>query len=164
MSVKLSYELEMVSVRDELDALLHGASEAALKRTGAEGDWSCADILAHFSGYTRRYSSLLAGARGVAGTDVYDAPAGLHDDDFNAFVVGYWRTRPIRELIEEERAAFDSLLTEVAALSDGARKADGHFPFTRGRSLDAVLPRPTYLHYRKHFPALRRALQGASSD
>jgi hypothetical protein len=154
------YELEMATVREEMDALLRGASEAALREKGAEGDWSCADILAHLTGYTRRYGSRLAAARGVARVALYDAPPSLHDDDFNAIVVGYWRTRPIQELIQEERAAFADLVAEVEALPAAARVAEGHFPFSRGRSLDAILPRPTYLHYRKHFPALRRTLQG----
>jgi hypothetical protein len=153
----------MAAVRDELDTLLRGASEAALRKTGAEGAWSSADILAHFTGYTRRYGARLAAARGIARATLYNAPASLHDDDFNAIVVGYWRTRPTQELIAEERAAFDDLLIELQALPAAARRVEGHFPFTRGRSLDAILPRPTYLHYRKHFPALRRALQKAGS-
>ena len=162
--MKRSYEFEMAAVRAELDTLLLGAAEATLRTTGTEGDWSCADILAHLTGYTRRYGDRLAEARGIAPRSVpYNAPASLHDDDFNAIVVGYWRTRPIQELVREERAAFDSLLTEVEAVPAAARTAAGHFPFARGRSLEAVLPRPTYLHYRKHFPTLRRGLSQGSS-
>jgi len=155
----LQFRAEMTGVRAELDELIEGASESALRAPGVEGEWSGADILAHFAGYTRGVADLLRDERDAERqAPLYNAPPGLGDDDFNAIVVGFWRQRPVEELLREERDAFQALVDEVTALTDDALTAEGRFSFTRGRSLESILPAQAYGHYRDHLPAIRRAL------
>jgi DinB family protein len=153
----------MTLVRAELDELLRGASDAALRRPEIEGQWSCADILAHFAGYTRGVADGLAKARGAAANSPpYDAPPGLGDDEFNAIVVNYWRSRPSLELLKEERDAFRALVAEVDMLPADALDKEGKFAFLGGRSLAAILPGNGHRHYREHFPAIMRGLRRTS--
>jgi hypothetical protein len=155
----LRFLAEMTGVRAELDELLEGVSESALRAPGVEGEWSGADILAHFAGYTRGVADLLRDDRGAERqAPLYNAPPGLGDDDFNAIVVRFWRQRPVEELLREERDAFQALVDEVSALTDDALTAEGRFSFTRGRSLESILPGQAYRHYRDHLPAIRRAV------
>ena len=159
-AIKLAFSAQMEAMRQELDDLLRRASNAELRRPGIEGEWSCADVLAHFAGYTRGVADLLAEARGLRSlAPRYNAPPGLNDDDFNAIVVSYWRARPVQELLTEERAAFDALVAEVSRLTSKALLTDGYFAFAKGRSLDSILPAQSHQHYRDHLPALRHALR-----
>jgi len=156
----LQFEAEMRSVRAELDELLEGASEAALREAGAEGTWSSADVLAHFAGYTRGVADLLRAERHAhPQAPPYNAPPGLGDDDFNAIVVRFWRERPIEDLLREEREAFEALVDEVNALPADSLSAEGRFSFANGRSLNSILPAQGYRHYRDHLPAIRRVLR-----
>jgi hypothetical protein len=153
------FEAEMRNVRAELDELLRGVSEAALREPGAEGTWSSADVLAHFAGYTRGVADLLRATRGVEPeAPPYNAPPGLSDDDFNDIVVQFWREQPIEDLLREEREAFEALVHEVSALPAESLSAEGYFPFAKGRSLESILPAQGYRHYRDHLPAIRRVL------
>ena len=155
----------MSAVRAELDGLLSGVSDAALKRPAIEGEWSCADILAHFAGYTRGVADGLAKARGAAASSPpYDAPAGLGDDEFNAIVVNYWRRRPSSELLKEELNAFNALVAEVQKVPVDVLDADGAFPFLGGKSLAAILPGNSHHHYREHFPALIEGMRRSSQS
>jgi len=125
----------------------------------AEETWSIADVLAHFAGYTRGVADLLGATRGAQPrAPAYDAPPDLNDDDFNQVVVQFWRRRPIADLRLEESEAFQALVAEVKALPAGALSADAYFEFTRGRSLESMLPAQSCGHYRDHLPAIRRAL------
>ena len=154
------FEAEMRSVRAELDELLRGFSEAALREPGVEGIWSRADVLAHFAGYTRGVADLLRATRGAqSDAPPYNAPPGLGDDDFNAIVVQFWRQRPIEDLLREEREAFKALVDEVNALPADSLSAEGRFAFAKGRSLESILPAQGYRHYRDHLPAIRRVLR-----
>ena len=149
----------MSRLRAELNALLRGVSETALRVPGAEGEWSSADVLAHFAGYTRGVADLLGATHGAEPkAPDYNAAPGLSDDDFNDIVVRFWRGRPIAELLSEESDAFEALVAEVKALPAGVLSAEGYFDFARGRSLEAILPAQSYGHYREHLPSIRRVL------
>jgi hypothetical protein len=155
---RVEFTAQTTRVRRELDHLLVGATEARLREPGAEGDWSCADVLAHFTGYTRGVADALRQARGEGPlAPAYQAPPGLGDDDFNAIVVGYWRKRSLVELLAEERSAFNALVEEVLRLPQVALETPGQFAFTK-RSLLEILPNQIHKHYVDHMPALRRKL------
>jgi len=155
----------MAAVRAELDRLLADSNEGTLRRPNVEGSWSCADVLAHFAGYTRGVADLIADDRGIQNAaPPYKAAPDLDDDAFNAIVVDYWRKRPIEEMLAEERAAFQALADEVAQVSRDDLLAAGRFKFARGRPLLAILPAQSYGHYRDHMPALRRGLSGQGKD
>jgi hypothetical protein len=62
--IQANFAHDMTSVRVELDELLRGGPDHALRQPGIGGEWSCADILAHFAGYTRGVADGLAKARG----------------------------------------------------------------------------------------------------
>ena len=156
------FSREMAAVRIELDDLLRGASDSMLREPRIYGEWSCADVLAHFAGYTRGVADGLARARGSrANSPAYGAPPGLSDDDFNAVVVDYWRQRPISELLEEERDAFRALMTEVEDLEPATLTAAGVFQFLGFKSVESILPGNGYRHYREHMPALIEALRSS---
>src|SRR2546423_12143325 len=107
----------MAAARKSLDEVLRDASPAALLKPRMIQAWSCADVLAHFAGYTRSISDQLAAIRGKArsGPD-YQAPEDATTDEYNAIVVEYWRERHLEELLEEEGAAFAALIREVLEL------------------------------------------------
>ena len=152
----------MGEARAALDALLEGASTAALLEPATIYAWSCADVLAHLAGYTRSIADELAASRAEArhGPD-YPAPPDAGTDEYNAIVVAHWRDRRLVELLEEERVAFAALVDEVRFLPDNALRDVTRFPFINGRSLAAVLPNNSYAHYEMHLPQLRSALGAA---
>ena len=154
---KAEFETEMASVRVELDSLLARLSPTTLRQPGILGDWSRADIVAHFAGYTRDMTNSLALARGSGtGRPDYDVWEGMNIDQFNDVVVGYWRLRPTMELLNEERLAFSLLLSEVNQLTEATFESAGFFSFTGGRSLASILPGATFLHYQEHLGLLTK--------
>jgi len=161
--VKDDFKHEFVAstarVRVEVDDLLRTATEAELRQPNAEGDWSCADILAHLSGYTRGVADALREARGLGPVaPPYGAAPGLSDDDFNAIVVSYWRSRTVEALLGEERSAYGALVSEVLRVPTAAIETPGRFAFCKRASLQAILPQQIHQHYADHMPALRRSL------
>lgn len=156
---KHEFVTEVSRVRVELDELLRQSDEVSLRQPGVEGEWSCADVLAHLSGYTRGVADELRRARGLSALSPdYAAAPGLSDDDFNAIVVGYWRTRSTTALLSEEREAFQALVAEVLRLPAEAIETPGWFRFTRQKSLREILPAQIHQHYADHLPAVRTAI------
>jgi hypothetical protein len=153
------FQVEMDAARVALDEVLSGASPAALLSPRTIGAWSCADVLAHFAGYTRSIADQLASVRGQArGGPDYEAPEDATTDDYNEIVVEHWRKRQLEELLEEERAAFAALLREVLGLPEDALSNEAPFVFTDGQSLARILPNNSYAHYRMHLPELTAVL------
>jgi hypothetical protein len=153
----------MAAARAALDAILREASPAALLHPRTIQAWSCADVLAHFAGYTRSIADDLAASRGQArlGPD-YQAAPDATIDGYNGAVVAHWRKLSLDALLAEESAAFTALLDEVSSLQEDALTDEHRFAFTDGRSLAAILPNNSYAHYHMHLPELRAALKAGA--
>lgn len=158
------FEVEMAAARAALDEILRDASPALLLKPRTIHGWSCADVLAHFAGYTRSISDQLAAIRGKARTGPdYEAPEDATTDEYNEIVVEHWRKRHLEELLEEESAAFAALIGEVLELPEDALADETRFEFAGGRSLARILPNNSYDHYRMHLPELMAVLRPSSS-
>jgi hypothetical protein len=174
-------KVEMLSAmrrtRDEWEALLAAVGEARLAEPGVEGVWSVRDVLAHLTAYERSAAAQLwADLRGEQPTtrDLYGLEAVPPEvtsetrvwdhDQYNAWVAGWNRERPLAEVLADSRRAYERLLAAVEAVPEADFAAPGRFAWTGGRSLQQILPNQSFRHYLMHLPAIRAWLgRGLSS-
>jgi uncharacterized protein (TIGR03083 family) len=132
--------------REEWDRLIRGVSREEMQRPGFCGDWSLKDILAHIAWYEREMVDMLS-ARVFAGSDYWDLPT----DERNAVIFQENRDRGLDEVLEESRAVFGELLSQLELLTDEDLNDPAQFP---GMPLEwapwQILASNTYEHYTDH--------------
>ena len=167
----------MRRTRDEWEALLAAVGEARMSEPGVEGVWSVRDVLAHLTAYERSAGALLwADLRGEepATRDLYgleavppevtaEPPVWDHDQ-YNAWVAGWNRERPLADVLADSRRAYERLRAAVETVPDEDFATPGRFAWTQGCSLQQVLPNQSFRHYLMHLPAIRAWLGRVMSD
>jgi DinB superfamily len=172
-TTKAALIAEMEIVRREWETLLSQLDEKGLSEPGIDGNWSVKQIVAHIAGYEEWAAAfakdrLDPNAGILAKFDAFwqqqldafrqirpDFPAHMSetdDDQTNDLVVYAYDRYTSQEVLDREHRAFHDLLAAVKALSD-SQLAE---PFTsNSRSLLAILPNQSFLHYKTHMPAVR---------
>ena len=157
--------------------LLGEVGEARLDEPGAEGHWSVRDVMAHLTAYERSAAALLrADLRGEQPTtrDMYGLdtvppevtaePPVWGEDQYNAWVVGWNRERPLREVLADSRRAYERLLAAVEAIPEDDVADPERFAWTHGRSLQRILPNQSFRHYLIHIPSIRAWLDERTDE
>lgn len=158
----------------EVMAVLATIPRERLTEVGVTEAWSVRDVLAHESGYERWVAAAIFGdlegrtptTREYYGRD--DAPSDADDesdDTVNAWVVAHARTRPVDDVLTEFRWAHDRLAEAVEACAETDLEDPDRLPFTKGKTLLAILPGQCWGHHRQHLPQIeefaRKTARGA---
>jgi len=143
---------KMKSARAMLENALAGLTPEQLVMPGVETDWSVSDVMAHLLFWEQRALFLLKAARdGYSASD--DRWIGSVDD-LNASNFEANKHRPAQDIIDEERAVFNTMLHLVESASDDSLFEAEHFSWIKGDSLATRIANETYEHIDDHIDAL----------
>jgi hypothetical protein len=173
-STKETCLAEMHASFAKVMAVVHTIPRERLTELGVTDEWSVRDLLAHESGYERWVAAAIFGdleGRTPTTQEYYgrdDAPSAAedeNDDTVNAWVVAHARTRPLDEVLAEFHWAHDRLVEAIKACAEVDFEDPDRLPFTKGKTLLAILPGQCWGHHRQHLPQLqefaRKAPRGA---
>jgi hypothetical protein len=142
----------MVSARSRLDSLIGQIPHSKMTVSGASGEWSIKDVVAHITSYDRWLGLTLA-LRGQKPPDFWMENLPL--DEFNRRLLDENRDLPLDQVLEDSREVWTEIL-------EGTRAQSETYLFTeqsvRGvaykfRPCD-ILKSESYGHYLDHVPAL----------
>ncbi len=172
-STKETCLAEMRASFAEVMAVVDTIPRKRLTELGVTDAWSVRDVLAHES-YERWVAAAIFGAlegRTPTKQEYYgrdDAPSEAedqNDDTVNAWVVAHARTLPVDDVLAEFRSAHDRLVEAAEACDEADFEDPNRLPFTKGKTLLAILPGQCWGHHREHLPQIqqfaRKTLQGA---
>ena len=158
----------------EVMAVVDAIPRESLTEVGVTDEWSVRDMLAHESGYERWVAAAIFGdvedrtptkqeyyGRDEAPTQAEDE----NDDTVNAWVVAHARTLPVDDVLAEFRWAHARLVEAAEACEEADFEDPSRLPFTKGKTLLAILPGQCWGHHRQHLPQIqefaRKTLQRA---
>jgi hypothetical protein len=173
-STKATCLAEMRASFAEVMAVVDAIPRESLTDVGVTAEWSVRDVLAHESGYERWVAAAIFGdlegrtptkqeyyGRDEAPTEAEDE----NDDTVNAWVVAHARTLPVDDVLAEFRWAHDRLVEATEACEEADFEDPNRLPFTKGKTLLAILPGQCWGHHRQHLPQIqefaRKTLQSA---
>jgi hypothetical protein len=104
---------KLQSAHAEWEALLNEVGEARMLQSGATGEWSVKDVIAHIMWCEREMVSLCQ-ARALTDSDLWTLP----EDESNAIMISCYRDHSLQDVLAEERQVYEQLLDEVRKLSD----------------------------------------------
>lgn len=134
-----------------------------LADVGVTAVWSVRDVLAHEAGYERWVAAAIFGdleGRTPTSQEYYgrdEAPSeadDANDDTTNAWFVAHARTLPVDDVLAEFRWAHERLVEAVAACEKADFEDPTRLPFTKGKTLLAILPGQCWGHHREHLPQI----------
>lgn len=140
----------------ELQAALAGVDAARLTRSGATGDWSAKDVLAHIaSGYEWQASEIARKTRGEAGPGAAELQKmhdeGLFDNETrNRLDYEHYKDMPLEDVLAWWRRAYDHIIAAVEAAPESV--LFGPDWWTGGRPIAEVMDAP---HEGEHAQAVR---------
>jgi hypothetical protein len=173
-STKETCLAEMHGSFAEVTAVVDTIPRRRLTELGVTDAWSVRDLLAHESGYERWVAAAIFGdleGRTPTTQEYYgrgDAPSEAddeNDDTVNAWVVAHARTLPVDDVLAEFRWAHERLVEAAEACAEADFEDPSRLPFTKGKTLLAILPGQCWGHHRQHLPQIqefaRTTLQSA---
>ncbi len=143
----------MVSARGQFDFVVNQIPRLKMTLSGASGEWSVKDIVAHVTSYDRWLGLALA-LRGQKPPDhwVEDTPL----DEFNRRLFDENRELSLAQVLEDSRAVWAEILEAVHAQSEAylfTEQAVPGFPY-KFKPCE-VLKSESYGHYLDHVPGLK---------
>ena len=170
---KVIFMQRMLRERDKFELLLNRVGYSRrMTVTGAAGNWSVKDILAHILAYEQyivdrleeiRHSHVYVPCKTQAALDAFREEFGypdfgsplLDDDGPNAWVVEKYRNIPLDEIVAQELQAFSALMSSLERIPEDVLNT--HDLFER-------VANNTYKHYREHAVDIRRWLKSIAVD
>ncbi len=136
--------------RTAWDAFVAAVDEAHMEATGAMGDWTFKDVVAHLPTWRQRFVALLAAAQRdeLPPPPPWPAAFDAHDDTdvINQWIYERNRTRPLHEVLRESGQSFDALESAVHALSAQDLEDPTRFPWLHGEPLGAAIVGSSLAH------------------
>ncbi|HEX2194192.1 MAG TPA: maleylpyruvate isomerase N-terminal domain-containing protein [Candidatus Limnocylindria bacterium] len=163
-SIKDRCLADMQAAWRETEAMLATIPPERLTEPGVTEDWSVRDLLAHIAGYERYTAEAILGdlterkptPRELYGRDESPTPEDeANDDTTNAWVVAYWRTRPVEETLSEYRWAHQRLVEAVQACPEEAFEDPSRLPVIKGKPLEQVISDQCQGHHAEHLAQIR---------
>jgi hypothetical protein len=147
------------SKRAEWDAMLAEVPAERMAEPGVAGEWSVKDIIVHLSYHERWIADRLhEGLRGES--YVPNELDTLPFDERNEIVFQRNRDRPLADVLEESRQAFQRLLEGVEAHSEEFLLEPQQFEGAPGPiTIWKFLRGDVYEHYGLHAPSIRSWLR-----
>ena len=157
---------ELRAARAEWDALLAEIGEERMTESGAAGDWSVKDMIAHLTSYSQRFiSASEAHFRGEL--PPLDGTEGMDFETLNQHYYRLNKDRSLAEVLAESEQVFKRLLEVTELHSEEFLIQPQEFP-------SAPVPGPLFVwkilegdvygHYREHMGMIREWLGGTRSS
>ncbi len=156
---------ELKTSRDEIEDLLEGAPEEALTVSGAIGEWSVKDLLAHLAGWDAELITALAKLKQGVRSDLFNFWPDEKVNAANARIYQENRGRPLERVLVDFRGARKQLIRQVETLSQ--KELDAVISKQTRRSLAEEIWHDSVEHDAEHLPELRawaKERRGAKSD
>jgi hypothetical protein len=104
------------------ELLLAAIGETRMDQPGVNGDWSMRSVIAHLTGWQRwLVTRLQAASEGQAAPAPPWPASETSDDAINAWIDETYRTRTVREVLDDVSTVHARLLTIVESLPDDTR-------------------------------------------
>lgn len=142
----------MVSARGRFDALLGQIPYSKMTLSGASGEWSVKDVVAHITSYDRWLGLTLA-LRGQKPPDFWIEDIPL--DEFNRRLFAENRDLPLDQVLQQSGDVWSEILEGTRALPETylfTEQSVQGVPYTF-KPCD-ILKSESYGHYLDHVPAL----------
>jgi hypothetical protein len=108
--------------QQQWEAFLAQIEPNRMDQPGVQGDWSIKDIVAHLTGWNRRFVDRLQAAQRGQPEPAPPWPAQLQDDDaINAWIYAANRERSVDDVLDESRRVYQQLRASIAGLPDDVR-------------------------------------------
>lgn len=152
----------MIAAQNELDSFVNQIDPSTMTLSGAAGEWSVKDILAHLASYDRWLGLGLA-LRDQKPPDLWIEDLPL--DEFNRRLYEENRDKPLEDVLQDYRSVWLEILEAVRVLPEeylfGECSVSGvPEPF---RPCD-ILQSESYGHYMDHVPALKAFVEKGHSS
>jgi hypothetical protein len=145
----------------ELESLVARAGAEGMERSGAAGDWTFKDVIAHLNGWrARTVDRLEAAARdeappAPAWPDTFNVETDEGTEQINQWLYDQARERPAAEIVGEMRDQFARMRSAVAAIPELDLLAPGRYSWMEGEPLGPGLVEGSIEHHHEeHGPAL----------
>jgi hypothetical protein len=140
--------------RQRWEELLEQIPPERMESTGASGEWSVKDVIAHISWHEREMVGL-ARARALVGSELWALPLQAR----NTAIFEQHRQLPLQAVLEEAQRVFPEMMAELEKLTDEDLNDPARYP---GMPPDwqpwNVIASNTYEHYQDHIRDLQEWL------
>lgn len=145
---------------DRLEALFEQVPPEQMEQTGAVGEWSIRDLIAHITWYEKEMLTLLRERSLANASSLWE----LSDDPRNQAIFDANRGRALRDILTEAKQVYADLLPEIEKLTEADLFQTSQY---KGMPSDwipwQILAENTYLHYRQHSENMRLWIEQHSS-
>lgn len=139
--------------RAKLESALEGLHGDQLTTPGVQTDWAVQDVMGHILFWEQRALFLLKAARdGYNEAD--DFWKGSTVDALNAKNYDEHKNRPAQDVLDEEHAAYQTVVKLIETTPERDLCERGRFEWTRYGTLIEHIAGETFEHYRDHLAAL----------
>jgi hypothetical protein len=148
--------------QDNWETLLAEVGEARMLESGAMGDWTFKDLVAHITGWrARSLQRLEAAAQGQPEPAPPWPPRLATDDEINDWIREQNRERLLGEVVGESRESYARLAEIIQMLPDEALTDPAYFPWLEGEALGPAITSGSFFGHLhdEHEPELRQWLQ-----
>ncbi|NWG17203.1 MAG: ClbS/DfsB family four-helix bundle protein [Chloroflexi bacterium] len=152
---KAHFLARLQAERQTWEDVLALIDEGYMGEQGVSGSWSVKDIIGHVAWYEEQMAAILEN-RALDVSDLWFRSL----EERNTAIVEQNRQRPLHEVREDARRAFERLMAAIEALSeedltDAARFPDMPLDWVPWRAIAAN----SYAHYHQHLPEICHWLQ-----
>jgi len=142
----------MVSSREQFDALIGRIPHSKMILSGAAGEWSIKDIIAHITSYDRWLGLTLA-LRCQKPPDMWIEELPL--DEFNRRLYVENKDLPLNQVLQESKEVWNEILEETRAKSEDYLFSEQSVQGVLYKFKPCnILKSESYGHYLDHVPAL----------
>jgi hypothetical protein len=145
------------------EALLREIGEAHMTQSGAAGDWSIQDIVAHLTSWRRRTVASFRAALHHESSFLPPWPPSLEEaDEINAWIYAANKDRPLNDVLQESHAVFEQLVDTLSAFSEAELFESNRFDWLEGEPMSAAA---FFGHFHEeHEPDMRAWLDKITSS
>jgi hypothetical protein len=141
------------------EQLVAEVGEEHMLESGATGDWTFKDVVAHLNGWRRKTLARLNAARAGQTPAPPPWPAHFNEEadveEINAWIYQANRDRPLQEVLDAYQRSFSAMREAVSALSERDLTEPGRYDWLEGEPLATVLTASFGHLHEEHEPALR---------
>jgi uncharacterized protein (TIGR03083 family) len=136
--------------RSELDEVVRSIDPRLMTAPGACGDWSVKDVLAHITWHEQEMFNVVLN-RALVGSDLWNVSLELR----NQTIYEENRDRDLKDVLEDYRVVFESLMEVMGSLTDEDLLEASHFAEMPSNWKPwEVIASNTYEHYDDHLAGL----------
>lgn len=167
MSMTAATKPELLDVirreRGRWEKLVGEVGVARMTESGATGDWSFKDVVAHLTAWRDVEIARLEAASCGGSPAPPPWPKNDDIDQINAWIDAQNRERSLGDILRESNASFARLEAAVRAIPEPDLFAPGRFPWMGGKSIGPAVVHDALAHFAEEHEAALRAWLARSS-